>query len=599
MIPKDLAGNAKWRSDIHQKVLDNPDYADVLWEICSQDPIFLMNGFAWTYDPRSKIGEKRLPFPKLPFILYPFQEDALLRLVNSIGEHDILIEKSRDMGASWLCMASMFWRWLFEPMQSFLLVSRVEAYVDDSENPKALMWKWDFLLDNLPSWLQPRGYKKKIHRRKMHCENPENGSVVDGESTNMNVARGDRRTAILLDEFAAVEQGGSVLKATRDATNSRIFNSTPMGTGNSFYDIRETNIEKIRLHWSVHPSKSIGLYTSDDKGTLRILDQPGYPDDYMPTLDGKIRSPWYDGECKRAAHPQEIAQELDIDFLGSGHQFFNQALIQEATRKFARAPVVIGDLEYDDTIAEPIRFYENKGGKFKLWFFLGKGDKPPTKNKVTLGVDVSAGTGSSNSCISGWDVVTNEKILEFASPYVRPEELARLAVSLARWLGNAFLLWEANGPGRQFGDRVMELGYGNIYYKKKDESITKKSTTIPGWHATRETKLVLLGSYRNMIEKQKCANRSKDALDETLEYVFLPNGSVVHSRSTDKEDPSGAGASHGDRVIADALGVLGLREIASSPKVEEPKIPPGSLAWRRKRHKDANRKKHKELGKGW
>lgn len=595
-IPRDMVGNLAWRRRVATRVSQEPSFAEVIFSACAADSTFFVNGFAWTYDPR------RHPFVKLPFILYPFQEETLITLEGVMGREDLLIEKTRDMGASWLIIAALFHRWRFMTLQSFLLVSRVEAYVDDAANPKSLFWKWDFLLNNLPAWLRPYGYRESEHRRKMHIENPENGSVVDGESTNMNVARGDRRTVIMLDEFAAVEQGQRVLSATRDATNCRIFNSTPppSGVNNAFFDMRQTNIKKVRLHWSRHPLKAIGLYTTDRDGTLKVLDPEGYPKDYHPILDGKLRSPWYDLECRRAANPREIAQELDIDYLSSGSQFFNSELIEKVAREYARPPIVIGDLEYDAATGEPIRFRESPDGKIKLWCLLKDG-KFPSDHKIVLGTDVSAGTGSSNSCLSGWDAVTNEKILEYANPYIRPEEFAKQVVAIARWLNNAYIIWEFQGPGRQFGSRVLELHYGNIYYRKQEEAISKKMSDVPGWAPTKETKLVVMGNYRDAVEKGKCINRSKEALNETLEYVFAPNGGVQHSRATDKTDPSGAGASHGDRVIADMLGWHGLTEKKRKPVQEEPKVPTGCLAWRNEKRKKDKEKQFvtQELGAGW
>ena len=355
-VPTDIRENLKWRAKVHRRTMEDVAFVEVLRNACAQDPIFFINGFCWTYDPRRK------PFPKLPFILYDYQKTALIDIIDALGDHDLLIEKSRDMGASWLCVAAMTWPWLFRSMQSFLFVSRVEEYVDKSGNPKALFWKFDFLIDNIPTWLRPPRYREVDHRRQMHAENPDNGSVIDGESTNKRVARGDRRTAILLDEFAAVEQGHSVLSATRDATPCRIFNSTPEGTNNAFYSMRETGIKKLRLHWSLHPLKAAGLYTTNESGNLKVINPKGYPVDYKPILDGKLRSPWYDTECSRTANLQEIAQEIDIDYLGSGYQFFNPEKIQEAITKFARPPISIGDLEIDDTLAEPIRFVENDKG---------------------------------------------------------------------------------------------------------------------------------------------------------------------------------------------------------------------------------------------
>lgn len=597
-VPTEVKANLHYRARIHRRVMEDPSYADVLWNACSIDPIFYVNAFGWTYDPR------RQPFPRVPFILYEeFQWEVMLEIVNAIQDgHDLLIMKSRDMGASWMCCIGPEWFWHFRPDLSFLLLSRVEEYVDKRDNPKALFWKIDFFHDHLPRWLMPPGYDRNMHRSMMHMLNPHTRSVIDGESTNKRAGRGDRRTAILHDEFAAVEQGHSVLRATRDATRCRLFNSTPEGTGNAYYDLTLTNIKKLSLHWSKHPEKNRGLYTTAEDGTLRVLIEDGYPEGYLPILDGKLRSSWYDNECKRAASEREIAQELDIDFLGSGYQYFSAEAVRAKIREYARPPSIIGDLSYDTTTAEPLEFREEPAGKVKLWFLLGRDGKPPLDHKYVLGVDVSAGTGSSNSTICGYDAVTNEKALEFASPYIRPEELAKLAVAISRWLGGAYLVWESNGPGRQFGSRVLELRYHNIYYRKREESLAKEITKVPGWASTKETKLVLMGEYRSAVEKGDCINRSKEAMEECLEYIFDATGGVSHSRENSKDDPSGAKANHGDRVIADALAWRGLSERQKKPdQPPKPEVPYGSLAWRLKQRELEKPKPGRELLKkdGW
>ncbi len=592
---KDAAENLEYRRDLLRRCGKSEQYRETVWGACAKDPIYFMNSFAWTYDPRGEI------FKRIPFVLYDFQEDALLEIINSINRKDILVEKSRDMGASWICLSALFWKWLFDPSsQSFLLVSRSENYVDQSGNPKSLMWKWDYLLTNLPPWLRPQGYNESDHRRKLHIENPVSGSVCDGESTNQNVARGDRRGAIMLDEFAVVEQGSRVCHATRDATNCRIFNSTPFGVGNAFYDMRQKpTMHVLTLHWSVHPLKRVGLYTTAEDGTLKILDGPGYPADYPPILDGKIRSPWYDGECDRATNAREIAQELDIDYLGSGYQFFDADCVQVAIRNHAMEPFVVGDLDHDSMTAEPTEFRPEPEGCLSLWVTLGADGRPTTTHKTVMGVDVSAGTGSSNSCVSVWDKVTYEKLAEYVSPYIRPEALAKQAVAIGKWFGNSAAIWESNGPGRQFGSKLLELGYNSFYLQRREQTLSKKVTEIPGWAPTREGKLLLLGNYRNGVEKNRCVNRSKLALEETLEYVFSSNGAVEHVKCKDKEDPSGAGASHGDRVIADALAwkLVGDKDIKlRSP---EPEAPLGSLAWRNKMRKQEETPSHLELSDGW
>lgn len=590
-IPKGTRANLQWRQNVHRRVLEDPSFAEVIIQACTEDPLFFLNGFGYTYDPR------REPFPKVPFILYdPFQEKAITEIILAINSHDLLIEKSRDMGASWLCMSAFTWAWLFRPMQSFLCVSRVEDYVDKQGNPKALFWKFDFLLGNLPTWLRPRGYKESIHRAKLHIENPENGSVIDGESTTGNVARGDRRTAELFDEFAAVDRAHEALSSSRDSTKCRIFNSTPNGVNNAFYELRQKGIRKLRLHWSEHPIKSKGLYTTDENGKLQIIDTRHYPDGYEPILDGKLRSPWYDGECERAANNQEIAQELDIDYLGSGFQYFSADLIYQAIRKYARPPLSVGDLDFDSTTIEPTTYREDLHGSLELWCLLNNDDKPPTDQTYVVANDVSAGTGASNSAIAVWNKETNEKVAQYTNAHIRPEAMAKQAIALARWFGNALLIWESNGPGRQFGSRVMDIGYNNVYYRQRIETISKKQTDIPGWASTRETKSVLMGGYRAAVEKFKCVNRSKESLEECLEYIFSPDGSISHSRSLNKTDPSGASANHGDRVIADALAQYAITENRVRPKEGTKKVPIGCLAWRRQQREKDEREKKRD---GW
>ena len=218
LVPRDLQANIEFRRWVNQRASGDPNAAKEFWIMAKRDPLFFVNTFMFTYDPRRDPSA-------IPFITYPFQDRAILTLCSALGERDVLIEKSRDMGASWINLTVFFWAWLTHDLQSFLMVSRKEDLVDKPGDPKSLFWKVDFALDRLPLWLRP-----VYTRTKLHLYNHETGSTLDGESTTGDVARGDRRTGILLDEFASVENAEEVLAATADATNCRFFNSTPKGT---------------------------------------------------------------------------------------------------------------------------------------------------------------------------------------------------------------------------------------------------------------------------------------------------------------------------------------------------------------------------------
>ena len=485
---------------------------------------------------------------------------------------DLVIKKSRDMGASWIDLTDIEWRWMFKDLQSFLLGSRKEEFVDKRGDHKSLFAKLDFIHERLPKWLMPNH-----ERRSMHLKNLDNGSTIDGESTNSDFARGDRRTAILLDEFASVENGPEILTATADATNCRLFNSTPKGA-NAFYDLAmDRNKRQLRMHWSQHPVKAKGLYSD---------------------ADGKPRSPWYDAECLRRSHPMEIAQELDIDFLAADYVFFDASDLDRIQKENVRSPYVVGELDYDPLSAKPLGFLEQPGGRFKLWIHPDAAGQLPTDRNYVMGVDIAMGTGgdsASNSVISVADAKTSEKVLEFASNNTKPHELAYIAVAVARWFKGqdgcgAYMAWEDNGPGQIFNPVVIELGYRNFYYRTNEKSIRKKKTTVPGWWSSPATKLSLLGEYRRALANGPFINRCREAINECREYIFHSNNTVSHSRSVRSADPSNTGENHGDRVIADALVWKMLKEGPQKRQPEEPKRNNNCFAARRDMRQEQEKK---------
>jgi len=582
IVPKDIDANLEFRREVIKAGSSDKKTAEELWIMCSRDPLFYINSFVWTYDPRVK------PIPAIPFITYDFQDEAILAIDDALGSHDLFMEKSRDMGASWLCMFAFEYRFHFRDLQSFLCVSRKEDLVDKTEDPDCLFWKIDFILKNQPGWLRPN-----VNRTRLHMYNKDNGSTIDGSSTTGDVGRGGRRTGILLDEFASVDDGHAVLRATRDTTNCRLFNSTPKGTGNAFYEVKQTEIIKLRMHWSQHPVKSRGLYRfsgelerlDDFSGTVRVGGKEySYPDDYPFVADGKLRSPWYDEQLRRAAHTMEIAQELDIDYLGSDYQFFDQDVLDKIQRSYVREPYLRGDIDFDRQAGTVNGFIERKNGPLLLWANVDAAGNLPADRDYVLGCDISAGTGASNSCVSIGDRKTNEKIGELTAARLKPHEFARKCVAIAKWLtgssGTARMVWEANGPGREFGDMVLELGYRNIFYRENERSLSKKVSDVPGWWATKETKLTLLGNFRKALAEDLFIQRSYHSVAEAREYIFTASGAVEHARSVNTIDPSGARDNHGDRVIADALCNRLLLDKHVKPEPEpEPMI--NTLAGRR------------------
>ena len=392
-----------------------------------------------------------------------------------------------------------------------------------------------------------------------------------------------------LDEFAAVPDGHGILRATRDVTFCRIFNSTPQGTGNAFYDLKRSKIHKIRLHWSEHPDKRRGLYRSED-GVLVLLDKDWvgehrdsqgkviqFPSEYKFRLDGKLRSPWYDRECDRAAHPMEIAQELDIDYLGSDYQFFDAKVIDQIGVEDVRDPLVVGELEYDYETAQPTRFVPDERGRMKLWINLTPEGEFPDNLRVIQGADVAAGTGASNSTLSLVNRDTGEKIGEYADPNMLAEDFARFALVVARWCNGAFLIWDASGPpGRIFGSTIMDFKYPNIYWKTNLSTVTRRPSDTPGFYMNKGDKIDAFGKYRQALKNKTFIQRSYEANKECLYYIHVmgAQSAIEHTSSLNTTDPSGAKSNHGDRCVADVMANFALHIFRDERPIakEAPKV---------------------------
>lgn len=607
---KDMRQALAWRDWWRQRGKENARVRTRLLDECAHDLLLYANLFVWTYDPRR---DQKAPWLRhqreIPFISYPFQDKALLKILESIERgRDLVIQKSRDMGASWMSLIVMQWLWRFHRGTSFLMMSRVQDLVDKKGDLDALFPKIDFLHEHMPEWVLP----KRWERLKNHFGNLDKNSSMDGEATTSASGVGGRRTAVFLDEFSRMENAADIMAGTADVSRCRIFNYTPWGAANAAYKLAQQadqgTIAGLKLHWTEHPEKARGLYRYQDKLELfddfrgvvyDYKDNPiQYPDEYPFIRDGKKRSPAYDyEEIGRGRTKREMAMMWDINYESSTYNFFDTAAILRLIEEYAEPPRWQGDILYDGDSGKPLRLIPNESGPLRIWCQLDGNNKPPLA-PYGAGADISAGEGATNSCLSVMNRTTGEKVAEYTNPWVDPKKFANLSVALCRLFrdkddAGAKFAWERQGPGVTYGRRVIELGYRNIYYKTNEARMYGgEDPEIPGWFPSNDNKRSLLEEYRSALMARECLNRSKEALDECNKFIFTERGTVEHSQEaagfnekTGERDPSGARENHGDRVIADALAWKMVRESGGESvvaKKTEPEPPVLSLAWRRK-----------------
>jgi hypothetical protein len=588
-----MAANLEWRRRLLNEAAYDENLQSQLRAACAASCFVWVNAFVWTFRQK-RVNDAGEEVPCTgheahhPFITWLVQDEFIAEVCDCIDRgDDAVCRKSRDMGASWLFLTILHWYWQFRPSCTFLELSRKEELVDKKGSMDCLFEKHRYINKWQPSWLRPR----RITDKYMHLGNGDNGSAIDGESTNGDAGRGGRRTAILLDEFAAVPNGEEVDAATADTSACRLINSTSKGPGTQFSKIiRERRARILTLPWWRHPEKGRGAY--------QVIGE-----------DGKAHwtGPWHLIE-KARRDPKHMAQEVDMDDGKAGDMFFDADDVERHRRAHQSPPELIGNIALDGDYGDEAKakiiarndpsrcFFTKKGDRmaWKFWLPLVNA-RPPQDLTYVFGIDVSNGAGGSNSVIS---VVANEagmKVAEFASAHYSPEDLAEQAVFAALWFGGtrpAFMVWENNGPGGIFGRKVVKLGWNHFYFQRQDGVRREGKTPRWGWHSNQARKEILLARYREALFKDQIINPCEQSLDEVLDYIYDENGLLMPGKF--KQDTNGARALHGDRVIADALTVLGRDELPDAKKLES-RPPAGSFAARKRDHE----KKLKREGDLW
>lgn len=579
-IPKTIAANLAARKRLLVAAEDDERLQGALVAMCRSSCLFWINLFAWTFRQQYVDSEgitRTTSQTCVPMITWPVQDAAIDRLIAAVlgGGGDVVVDKSRDMGASWICLLAFTWLWLFRPDTALGVMSRREDDVDKAGNPKALLWKVDYAVDRLPVWMQPRRA-----RAKLHLANLDTGSVIDGESTSGHAFRGDRRTALMIDEAAAIDNLRQIILSTDAVTPCRIFNSTPTGP-NAYSQLRYSGrVQVIVLPWWDHPEKGVGRQLVDDAATGTKA----------------WTSPFYARETARKS-PREVAQNLDMDHGSAGSMFFAPRILNRIRGKCV-LPTLVGEIEgvlpygqAEDTALQrldqsAVRFRRSVRGHWRLWCRLERDShgamRPSQERPYVFGADVSWGVGASNSTIVAFDAETGVQVGGYACASVDPQAFARVLVRAAIWFGGMgpvpypYMAWEANGPGQVLAPAIKTLGYPLLYrHTPLGQQVEHKTPTL-GWVSNRESKLQALANLEAEVARDSITLLDEALVDEMGTYVFFESGEIGPGHL--EGESAEAARTHGDRVIGAMVAIL-ARVSQQRVKPTEFKAPYGSVAW--------------------
>ena len=148
--PPDFGAEDSRRDRVNRVINSSPDPRGVSSDLYSNDCVRFIRDCCLTFDPRNPL--KGLP-ARMPFVPFPKQVDLVGFILGLMAdEGDGLVEKSRDMGATWICCAVSVWLWLYKPGSSVGWGSRKEQLVDKLGDPDSIFEKIRMIVRNLPDY---------------------------------------------------------------------------------------------------------------------------------------------------------------------------------------------------------------------------------------------------------------------------------------------------------------------------------------------------------------------------------------------------------------------------------------------------------------
>lgn len=421
---------------------------------------------------------------KIPFHLYPYQEDTLV----DFQENDrVVILKSRQLGISTLIAGYALWMILFQNDKNCLVVAI------DQNTSKNLVTKVRVMYDHLPSWLKI----KAVESNKLSIR-LSNGSQIKAVASTGTSGRSEALSLVIIDEAAFVE-GAEELWASLQQTLSTggrgIILSTPNGTGNFFHKIwtkaeaGENAFKTKRLPWQVHPERDQAWRDRQDAELgIRLA-----------------------------------AQECDTDFSTSGNTVVSPELITYYMQTYAQEPV------------------QKRGFDNNLWIWE---IADYSKNYIVT-ADVARGDGSD---YSGFHIIETESARQVAEykGQVSTKDFGNMLVAISTEYNDALLVVENANIGWATIQQILDRGYKNLYYTYKNDALdsdkfllkgydlTSKADMVAGFTMSHKTRPLVISKMELYLREKSCIIRSKRLLDEL--YVFIWKNARAEAASGYNDD---------------------------------------------------------------
>src|SRR5258708_67565 len=201
----------------YKRIQEHPELVEPLKAYYRENELDFITDWGVTFEPRNvEIGKSSI----IPLVLYPKQRDLLEFVLQKWRERRPgLIEKSRDIGATWGTVALSCTLCIFNQGMAIGFGSRTVDYVDKIGTMKPIFPKARMFMEHLPEEFRA-GWVPWRDAPYMRLTFPETGSIIGGEGGDQ-IGRGDRTGIYFVDEAAPLLQPPMVQLARPPTTNCR------------------------------------------------------------------------------------------------------------------------------------------------------------------------------------------------------------------------------------------------------------------------------------------------------------------------------------------------------------------------------------------
>lgn len=468
---------------------------------CTASAEYFLTNYGWVYHPKKG---------HVKFNLFAYQKESL----KSFQENRFnIILKSRQTGYSTLTAGYIAWMIIFHKAKEIVVVANKQ------DNAQGFIRKVKTFIKKTPDWMVPNfdsDNKKRIELT--------NGSWVAAQATTGDAGRSESLSLLVIDEAAMIDTGKvddlwAAAFPTLSLGGSAIIISTPKGVGNFYHKQwlsamnKDSDFVPLVAHWTEHPLYGKGATWEctncghvQNHGNVNPL-KPVIVCDNCAENSLKPTSAWYKEQAKQLGDPRKVAQEMDMDFLGSGDNVIMEEYIRQA-EKNCRVPILV------------------TGPQNNLWVW----EEPIVGEEYLITADVARGDGSDYSACHVIKKRNKEQVAEYRGK-IPPDMYAKFLIELGEQYNEGLIVCEANSIGYATCLKLVELEYPNIFYsmkgfhgrdrRKLEKAFKNTDAMIPGFQTTMTTRPLMMAQLEQDIRTMEFIIRSTRTIAELRTLIWV------------------------------------------------------------------------------